>query len=104
MDAGILFERRRAAAVRDGAAVDRPRLSRDMPGDLLIAAGPGEWRAAWLEDGEARELYVERGDTKPPGSRHLGRIVRVVRALDAALIDIGDERPGFLPLRAVSSG
>jgi ribonuclease G len=67
--------------------------------ELLIAIGPGEWRAAWVEDGEARELYVERGDTKSPGSRHLGRVVRVVPSLDAALVDIGDERPGFLPLR-----
>jgi Ribonuclease G/E len=70
-----------------------------MAGDLLIAAGPGEWRAAWVEDSAARELYVERGDTKPAGSRHLGRVVRIVAALDAAFIDIGDERPGFLPLR-----
>jgi ribonuclease G len=69
--------------------------------ELLIAAGPGEWRAAWIENGEAVELYVERGDTKPPGSIHLGRVVRVVPALDAALVDIGDERPGFLPLRSV---
>lgn len=69
--------------------------------ELLISAGPGEWRAAWVEDGEAIELYVERGDTKPPGSVHLGRLVRVVASLDAALIDIGDERPAFLPLRDV---
>jgi ribonuclease G len=66
---------------------------------LLIAVGPGEWRAAWLESGEPVELYVERGDTKPPDSIHLGRVVRIVSALDAAFIDIGDERPGFLPLR-----
>jgi len=72
--------------------------------ELLVAAAPGEWRAAWIEDGTARELYVERGDTKPPGSRHLGRIVRVVRGLDAAFVDIGDERPGFLPLRDVPDG
>jgi ribonuclease G len=72
--------------------------------ELLIAAGPGEWRAAWVEDSEARELYVERGDTKPAGSRHLGRIVQIVPALDAALVDIGDERPGFLPLRDVPDG
>jgi ribonuclease G len=75
-----------------------------MAGELLIAAGPGEWRAAWVEDGAARELYVERGDTKPAGSRHLGRVVRVVSALDAALVDIGDERPGFLPLRDMPEG
>jgi ribonuclease G len=70
-------------------------------GDLMISPAPGEWRAAWVENDEPIELYVERGDTKPPGSRHLGRVVRVVSALDAALVDIGDERPGFLPLREV---
>jgi ribonuclease G len=72
--------------------------------ELLIAAGPGEWRAARVEDGGALELYVERGDTKMAGSRHLGRIVQIVPALDAALVDIGDERPGFLPLRDVPDG
>src|SRR5580700_7520500 len=71
---------------------------------LLISPGPGEWRAAWVENGESIELYVERGDTRPAGSRHLGRVVRVAAALDAALVDIGDERPGFLPLRDVPDG
>ena len=75
-----------------------------MADELLIAAGPGEWRAAWVEDDEAVELYVERGDTKTAGSRHLGRVVQVVPALDAALVDIGDERPGFLPLRDLPEG
>jgi ribonuclease G len=69
--------------------------------ELFVSAGPGEWRAAWAEEGEVVELYVERGDTKPPGSIHLGRVVRMVPALDAAFVDIGDERPGFLPLRDV---
>jgi ribonuclease G len=67
--------------------------------DLLIAAGPGEWRAAWLEDGAAVELAIERGDSPPAGSIHLGRVVRLVGGLDAALVDIGAERPGFLPFR-----
>jgi ribonuclease G len=67
--------------------------------ELLIAAGPGEWRAAWLEDGAAAELHVERGDTAPAGSVHVGRVVRLVAGLDAALVDIGEERPAFLPLR-----
>lgn len=70
-----------------------------MRRELLIAAGPGEWRAAWLEDGIAAELHVERGDIRPAGSLHLGRVVRLVAGLDAALVDIGEERPGFLPLR-----
>lgn len=70
-----------------------------MSRELLIGAAPGEWRAAWLEDGTAAELYVERGDTNPAGSIHLGRVVRRVAGLDAALVDIGEERPGFLPVR-----
>ena len=69
-----------------------------MPGDLLIGAGPGEWRAAWVEAGAAVELYVERGDTAPAGSIHLGRVVRRTPGLDAVLVDIGSERPGFLPV------
>jgi ribonuclease G len=70
-----------------------------MPGELLIAAGPGEWRAAWLENGQPVELYIERGDTKPPGSIHLGRVTRVVPGLDAMFVDIGDERPALLRVR-----
>jgi ribonuclease G len=68
-----------------------------MRRDLLIAAGPGEWRAALLEDGVAVEMFVERGDRCEPGSLHLGRVVRRVPALGAVLVDIGDERPAFLP-------
>jgi ribonuclease G len=70
-----------------------------LPGTLLIAAGPGEWRAAWVEGDAATELYVERGDTPPAGSIHLGRVVRRTPGLDAVLVDIGIERPGFLPVR-----
>jgi Ribonuclease G/E len=70
-----------------------------LSGILLIAAGPGEWRAAWVEGDAAMELYVERGDTPTAGSIHLGRVVRRTPGLDAVLVDIGAERPGFLPVR-----
>src|SRR5436309_11715502 len=69
-----------------------------MTGTLLIAAGPGEWRAAWVEVGAAVELYIERGDTPPAGSVHLGRVVRRTPGLDAVFVDIGADRPGFLPV------
>jgi ribonuclease G len=65
--------------------------------ELLIAAGPGEWRAALLEDGAPAELFVERGDRSETGSIHLGRVIRLVPGLSAALVDIGEERPAFLP-------
>jgi ribonuclease G len=65
--------------------------------ELLIVAGPGEWRAALLEAGVPVELYVERGDRSEAGSIYLGRVRRLVPALGAVLVDIGAERPGFLP-------
>jgi Ribonuclease G/E len=63
----------------------------------MDAAGLGEWRAALLENGVPVELFVERGDRSEAGSIHLGRVSQLVPALNAALVDIGDERPVFLP-------
>ena len=70
-----------------------------MDRELLIATGPGEWRAALLEDRVPVELYVERGDRSEAGSIHLGRVSRLLPALGAALVDIGGDRPAFLPQR-----
>jgi ribonuclease G len=64
---------------------------------LLISAGPGEWRAALLEEGIPVELFVERGDRSETGSIHLGRVRQLAPALDAAFVDIGGDRPAFLP-------
>jgi ribonuclease G len=64
---------------------------------LLITAGPGEWRTALLEAGEPVELYIERGDRTEAGSIHLGRVRQLVPALAAVLVDIGGDRPAFLP-------
>ena len=74
-----------------------------MPRELLIAAGPGEWRAALVEDGAAVELHVERGDVRPAGSIHLARVVRLAPGLEAAFVEIGDAKPGMLPLRETAA-
>ncbi len=68
-----------------------------MARELLISAGPGEWRAALLEEGVPVELYVERGDRSEAGSVHLGLVARLLPALGAVLVDIGGDRPAFLP-------
>ncbi|HEX3411643.1 MAG TPA: ribonuclease E/G [Stellaceae bacterium] len=68
-----------------------------MDRQLLISAGPGEWRAALLEEGIPVELFVERGDRSETGSIHLGRVRQLAPALGAALVDIGGDRPAFLP-------
>ncbi|HUC09775.1 MAG TPA: ribonuclease E/G [Stellaceae bacterium] len=68
-----------------------------MHRELLITAGPGEWRAALVENGAPVELRAERGDGAEFGSIHLARVVRRLPALGAALVDIGGDRPAFLP-------
>ena len=74
-----------------------------MRRELLIAAGPGEWRVALLEGGAPVELYVERGETRPPGSVHLGRVVWRAPGLDSAFVEIGDPRPGLLAAREAAA-
>lgn len=74
-----------------------------MPRELLISAGPGDYRAALIEDGEPVELYVERGETRPPGSIVLGRVVRRSAGLDSAFVEIGEARPGIVPLREAAA-
>src|SRR5437899_9907627 len=85
MDRRLLLECRRAPFVRDGAIARRPRIPR-MPGILLIAARPGEWRAAWVADGAAVEVYGQRGATSPVGRIDLGQVVRRQPRLDAVFI------------------
>jgi Ribonuclease G/E len=69
--------------------------------ELVIAAGPGEWRAALFETGAAVELYVERGEGAETGSIYLGRVTKRLPALAAVLVDIGGDRPVFLPDRDI---
>src|SRR6185437_9789809 len=94
----LLFQRRRPAALRDGGAPRRPGLSqRRVSGRLLIAASPGEVRGALLEEGRLVELRLERlGQGSRVGDIHLGRVLRILPALPAALADLGLGAPAFL--------
>ena len=65
--------------------------------ELLIDESPGELRAVLREDGRLVELIVERaGHESIVGNVYLGRVERVLPGLDAAFVDIGLARSGFL--------
>lgn len=82
---------------------------------ILVNAGAGEIRAAVVEDGRLQDLFVERTiglDDAPARRRNgapaaqslignivLGRVVRVLQGMQAAFIDIGLDRAGFLGAR-----
>ncbi len=77
-----------------------------MANDVLINVGPGETRVAVLHDGRLEELYIERTAGLPEGEGRaghsvlsnivLGRVQRVLPAMQAAFVDIGLDRAGFL--------
>jgi ribonuclease E/ribonuclease G len=64
--------------------------------EILYAWGPGESRLALKSGGQVVEIAVARPDLVA-GAVFLGRVAEVVPALDAAFVDLGGERPGFLP-------
>jgi ribonuclease G len=68
-----------------------------MTSELLIAAGPGELRGLLVEAGSAVELRIVRdGAAGRVGEIYLGRVVALLPALPAALVEIGLDRPAFL--------
>ena len=86
-----------------------------MQKEVLINAGAGEIRVAIVEDGRLQELFLERiiglddTPTKKRGEgRHghsligniiLGRVQRVLPGMQAAFVDVGLDRAGFLGAR-----
>ena len=66
---------------------------------LLVSAQPGELRAAWVEDGGLMDLMIQRDDHPSLlGNIYLARVASVDRGLNAAFMDLGEVRAGFLPL------
>ena len=86
-----------------------------MQKEVLINAGAGEIRVAIVEDGRLQELFLERiiglddaPAKKKSEGRHghsligniiLGRVQRVLPGMQAAFVEIGLERAGFLGAR-----
>lgn len=65
---------------------------------LVISVELRETRVALIENGIIAELHIERGGSKQStvGNVYLGKVTRVLPGLQAAFIDIGQERAAFL--------
>jgi ribonuclease E len=64
---------------------------------LFDLRDPEEHRAAVVEEGRLAELHVETEDRRRrQGDVYLGRVLRLEPAVEAAFVDIGGEKPGFL--------
>ncbi len=68
-----------------------------MKKEIIINSTPHEIRVAMLEDGDVTELLVEGADAKRiVGNVYKGKVTSVKPGLQAAFVDIGMERGGFL--------
>lgn len=68
-----------------------------MSDEILINVGPTETRAALVENGVTQEVYIERSRNKGyVGNIYKGKVIRVLPGMQAAFVDIGQERAGFI--------
>jgi ribonuclease G len=65
--------------------------------EVLINSTSQEVRAAIVEEGELVEFMVERAATRRlVGDIYLGRVNAILPGIQAAFVDIGYEKAGFL--------
>jgi ribonuclease G len=65
--------------------------------DLLISVDVGEQRVAILEDDRVAEVYLERPERRSiAGNIYLGVVDNVLPGMEAAFVEIGLEKNGFL--------
>ncbi|MEH6812944.1 MAG: S1 RNA-binding domain-containing protein, partial [Motiliproteus sp.] len=70
---------------------------------LINATQPEELRVALVDGQRLYDLDIESGSREQKKANiYLGRITRVEPSLEAAFVDFGAERHGFLPLKEIS--
>lgn len=68
-----------------------------MSDEILVNVGPTETRAALVENGVVQEVFIERVQYKGfVGNIYKGKVVRVLPGMQAAFVDIGQEKAGFI--------
>ncbi|UCF37947.1 MAG: Rne/Rng family ribonuclease [Acidobacteriota bacterium] len=68
-----------------------------MPKELIVSATSLETKLAIVEDDQVTEIFIERDKSKGTlGNIYKGRVTRVLPGMQAAFVDIGQERNAFL--------
>jgi ribonuclease G len=90
-------ERRRDQASRRRREPQRRAPLPAAKRELLVSVDVGERRVAILEDGQVAEVYLERPERRSiAGNIYLGRVDNVLPGMEAAFVEIGLEKNGFL--------
>ena len=70
---------------------------------MLVSSDKNETRVAILESKQVVQLYFDRKKSKSlVGNIYLGKIENVLSSLDAAFVDIGEEKNAFLYINEVA--
>jgi ribonuclease G len=65
--------------------------------ELIVSVDVGEKRVAVLEDGQVAEVYLERPERRSiAGNIYLGQVDNVLPGMEAAFVEIGLDKNGFL--------
>jgi ribonuclease G len=92
-------ERRRSESASGSRRRQPPRRA-PLPAakrELLVSVDVGEQRVAVLEDDQVAEVYLERPDKRSiAGNIYLGQVDNVLPGMEAAFVEIGLEKNGFL--------
>ncbi|HET7571703.1 MAG TPA: Rne/Rng family ribonuclease [Gaiellaceae bacterium] len=65
--------------------------------ELVVSVDVGERRVAVLEDGQVAEVYLERPERRSiAGNIYLGVVDNVLPGMEAAFVEVGLEKNGFL--------
>jgi len=72
--------------------------------EILVNVAPRETRAALLDEGTLQEVFVERAGRRGlVGNLYKGRVMRVLPGMQAAFLEIGLARTGFLHVADILS-
>lgn len=76
-----------------------------MKAEILINVTPTETRVTVVENGVLQEVFIEREHLRGlVGNVYKGKVVRVLPGMQAAFVDIGLERAGFIHASDIKGG
>jgi ribonuclease G len=65
--------------------------------EILVNVTPMETRVAVVENGATQDIHIERSASRGiVGNIYTGKVVRVLPGMQAAFVDLGTERTGFI--------
>lgn len=76
-----------------------------MSEEILVNVTPMETRVALVENGATQDIHIERSANRGHvGNIYAGKVVRVMPGMQAAFIDLGTDRNGFIHVADIVGG